>query len=451
MFYRALVQAGNLAVVDALIEALARGGLSPLPVYVTSLKDPLSAATVERLLADAHPTSSSIPPASRSPRPARTGSAGPFAGCDCPVLQVIFAGCDAAAWRDGTQGLPPRDIAMNIALPEVDGRIIGRAVSFKGVARRDPLTEADIVTYEPQPDRIEFTAQLAANWVRLRRTPPAERRIAIVLANYPNKDGRLGNGVGLDTPSAIGVLRTLAGAGYGIEDIPADGNGLIERLASGPTNAAHRLPLRTIVETHPARLRVFLRWAAGRDATSDRRALGPAGRRSVLPRGRARLRPLRDPRLPLRQRGDVPAAGARLQHRPGIQLPRPRPAAAARLSRLLRLAARGLPGARRRSLRQARQSRVAAGQGAGAVGRLLSEAALGPLPHLYPFIVNDPGEGAQAKRRAQAVIIDHLTPPLTRAESYGPLRELERLVDEYAEAAAVDPRRLRVLSRKSSR
>ena len=88
--------------------------------------------------------------------------------------------------------------------------------------------------------------------MRLRRTPPAERRIAIVLANYPNKDGRLGNGVGLDTPvSAIGVLRTLAGAGYGIEDIPADGNGLIERLASGPTNAAHRLPLRTIVETHP--------------------------------------------------------------------------------------------------------------------------------------------------------------------------------------------------------
>ncbi len=70
------------------------------------------------------------------------------------------------------------------------------------------------------------------------------------------------------------------------------------------------------------------------------------------------------------------------------------------------------------------------------------EAALGPLPHLYPFIVNDPGEGTQAKRRAQAVIVDHLTPPLTRAETYGALRDLEALVDEYYEAAGVDPRRI---------
>ena len=130
------------------------------------------------------------------------------------MLQVIFAGGDAAAWRDGTQGLPARDIAMNVALPEVDGRIIGRAVSFKGVVRRDPLTEADIVAYEPEADRIEFTAELAANWVRLRRTPPSDRRIALVLANYPNKDGRIGNGVGLDTPaSAIDVLRALANRG----------------------------------------------------------------------------------------------------------------------------------------------------------------------------------------------------------------------------------------------
>ena len=78
------------------------------------------------------------------------------------------------------------------------------------------------------------------------------------------------------------------------------------------------------------------------------------------------------------------------------------------------------------------------------------EAALGPLPNIYPFIVNDPGEGTQAKRRAQAVIIDHLTPPLTRAETYGPLRELELLIDEYYEAAGVDPRRISHLRRENS-
>src|SRR6185295_7375940 len=74
------------------------------------------------------------------------------------------------------------------------------------------------------------------------------------------------------------------------------------------------------------------------------------------------------------------------------------------------------------------------------------EAALGPLPHLYPFIVNDPGEGTQAKRRAQAVIVDHLTPPLTRVGSYGVQAELERLIDEYYDAARGDPRRIAPLA-----
>jgi cobalamin biosynthesis Mg chelatase CobN len=76
------------------------------------------------------------------------------------------------------------------------------------------------------------------------------------------------------------------------------------------------------------------------------------------------------------------------------------------------------------------------------------DAILGPLPHLYPFIVNDPGEGAQAKRRTQAVIIDHLMPPLTRAENYGPLQDLERQVDEYYEALTVDARRAQLLRKE---
>ncbi len=92
---------------------------------------------------------------------------------------------------------------------------------------------------------------------------------------------------------------------------------------------------------------------------------------------------------------------------------------------------------------------MAAGQGTGAVSETCyPEAILGPVPHLYPFIVNDPGEGSQAKRRTSAVIIDHLTPPLTRAESYGPLRDLEALVDEYYEASGNDPRRLVCLKKQ---
>jgi cobaltochelatase CobN len=138
---------------------------------------------------------------------------------------------------------------MNIALPEVDGRIITRAVSFKGSNRRDALTQCDIVTYAPVPDRLRFVAELAANWAHLRRKPTAERRIALVLANYPNRDGRIGNGVGLDTPaSAITVLNALRDAGYDIGDIPADGGALVARLTAGPTND-HRATDRIVRES----------------------------------------------------------------------------------------------------------------------------------------------------------------------------------------------------------
>ena len=126
---------------------------------------------------------------------------------------------------------------MNVALPEVDGRVLAGAVSFKTEARFDPATEASVVTYKEVPDRIAFTARLAANWARLARTSAEDRRVALILANYPNRDGRIGNGVGLDTPaSTLTLLRAMAEAGYTLGELPADGNAVVRRLAMGPTN-----------------------------------------------------------------------------------------------------------------------------------------------------------------------------------------------------------------------
>ncbi|HWD58615.1 MAG TPA: cobaltochelatase subunit CobN, partial [Stellaceae bacterium] len=234
VFYRALVQSGNTAPVDALVTALAARRLDPLPIYVHSLKDGEAAALIAQVFA-AHPpavilnaTGFSVA-ASGGDDPLRT---------DCPVLQIVFSGGDEAQWRAGTQGLGTRDLAMNVALPEMDGRVLARAVSFKALLGRDPETEADLVGYRPVADRVAFVADLARNWSRLRAKPPGERRIAIVLANYPNKDGRIGNGVGLDTPaSAVAVLQALAAAGYRVTDAPADGAALMARLLAGPTNA----------------------------------------------------------------------------------------------------------------------------------------------------------------------------------------------------------------------
>ncbi len=236
VFYRALVLAANTAPVDDLIAALQRRGINPLPVFVSSLKDSHSGALIETEFSAAPPDI--VLNATGFAVSTGDGSSGPFTPYDCPVLQVIFSGGSVEAWHAGTRGLDARDIAMNVALPELDGRIISRAVSFKAQPARDPLTEAALALYRSVPDRIDFVADLARNWTIIRRTPVEERRVALVLANYPHRDGRIGNGVGLDTPaSVISVLRAMRTAGYRVDDIPEDGDALIARLLAGPTNA----------------------------------------------------------------------------------------------------------------------------------------------------------------------------------------------------------------------
>jgi len=442
VFYRALLQASNLAPIDALIAALLREGVNPLPLFCASLKEPLSAETIAGLLAEAPPgivlngTGFSV----SSPGAARQET--PFDAAGCPVLQVVFSGGTEADWAAGTRGLSARDIAMNVALPEVDGRILSRAVSFKTEARFDQRTQAPIVAYRAVADRIDFVAGLAANWLLLAGTPAGERRVAIVLANYPNRDGRLGNGVGLDTPAgSVELLRALAESGYATGTLPADGQALIERLAAGPTNslsdrrdreAGERFVLadyEAAFAALPAEVRdaVTARWGAPEDDpfVEDGAFVLSAFRLGNIVIG---LQPARgyniDPQASYHDPDLVPPHGyfafyAWLRRDVGVHA-------------VVHMGKHGnlewLPG---------KALALSAG--------CYPEAAFGPLPHLYPFIVNDPGEGSQAKRRAQAVIVDHLTPPLTRAESYGPLAELELLVDEYYEAAGVDPRRLKYL------
>ena len=443
VFYRALLQAGSLAPVDALVAALCDAGLDPLPIFVTSLRDAPAAELIGTLMRTTEPAivlNATGFAVSRPGTPKET----PFAAAGVPVLQAIFAGATERQWAEATRGLSPRDIAMNVALPEVDGRILTRAVAFKTEARFDQATQAPIVVSEANQDRCRFVAALAAAWARLARAAPAKRRIALVLANYPNRDGRIGNGVGLDTPaSTVRIMQALADAGYRVENQPADGAALMARLTAGPTNAADAatrpaettLPLADYARffaalPEPVQAMVAERWGE----PSDDPFFRPAEVCFALPAVRfgnvvVAIQPARgynidpeksyhDPDLPpphgylafyawLRTAFDAHAVVHVGKHGNVEWLP----------GKALALSAECFP-----------------------------EAALGPLPHVYPFIVNDPGEGSQAKRRGAAVIVDHLTPPLTRAGSHGALEELERLVDEFFDAASVDPRRCAPLS-----
>ncbi len=442
-FYRALVQSGETKPVEALIEALAAEGVRALPVFVSSLKDQVSIGTLEAIFAEAVPDvvmnatgfAVSAPGADRRPTVLEANGA--------PVLQVIFSGSSREAWEASAQGLMARDLGMNVALPEVDGRVLSRAVSFKAASIYDPLVEANIVGHEPLADRVRFAARLASNWARLRRTQPQRRRVAIVMANYPNRDGRLGNGVGLDTPAGtIEVLRAMATEGYAVGDVPEDGDALMRFLMAGPTNAASRD--REIRETISlSQYRDFL-------GTLPKKIYQEMTARWGAPEG--------DPffldgvfALPLARFGEVlvgiqPARGYNIDpketyHAPDLVPPHGYLAFYAYLRAVFGAHAIVHMG-KHGNLEWLPGKALALSQDC------YPEAIFGPTPHLYPFIVNDPGEGTQAKRRTSAVIIDHLTPPLTRAESYGPLKDLEALVDEYYEAAGGDPRRLRLLSRQ---
>lgn len=445
VFYRALVQGAGLNPVNRFVRACIGEGLNPLPIFVASLKDPVSIATVQSLFSDAPPsvivnaTSFSV----SSPQTGHQGTVLDEPGV--PVLQMIFSSSTEDAWREGLNGLSARDIAMNVALPEVDGRILTRAVSFKTEAYFDEATQCRIATYRAEGSRIAFVARLAAGWVRLRGKARTDRKVALVLANYPNRDGRLANGVGLDTPqSVVDMLSVLADAGYQTSDQPVGSADLMARIQAGPTNwltdrtnrtGGERLALdayRAFYMDLPweVRERIETRWGKPEDdpfCEHDGFAL------SILNFGNIVV-------------GIQPARGYNIDpketyHSPDLVPPHNYIAFYAWLRQsfgtdaVIHFGKHGnlewLPG---KALALSEEC--------------LPEAVLGPVPHLYPFIVNDPGEGTQAKRRTAAVILDHLTPPLTRAETYGPLKDLEALVDEYYEASGVDRRRLDHLRRE---
>jgi cobaltochelatase CobN len=369
-------------------------------------------------------------------------------------LQVILSGGSVDAWKSQFQGLSPRDMAMNVALPEVDGRIISRAVSFKAVQTRNPDIETDVVVYEPVSDRIAFVADLAERWVRLRSSPLNKRRIALILANYPSRDGRLANGVGLDTPvSCVEILKALQKAGYEVENIPQTGDELMQRLTAGVTNDPEGRELRAVLQK--LSLEEYQEYFA---------TLPQAVQKGICDRWDAPL-----------EKNHTDAEESEKEHRfgiSGIQLGNVfvgiQPARGYEIDPALNYHAPDLepPHAYLAFYYWIRQHFGAdavvhvgkhgnlewlPGKSVALSSSCYPEVALGPLPHLYPFIVNDPGEGSQAKRRANAVILDHLTPPMTRAELYGPLQQLENLIDEYYEAQSLDPSRLAVIGDRITR
>ena len=443
LFYRSHLQAANTAFIDVFCQRLQAAGLNPLPIALASLKEPGCLTAVEDWLdeVDAGVILNTTGFAQSSPEAPHLR---PFRR-NIPVIQAICAQDNEPGWRASEQGLGPRDLAMHIALPELDGRIISRPISFKDLAWRSERSQSDVVCYRAQPERMDFVAELARRWIDLARVPNGEKRIALILANYPTRDGRIGNGVGLDTPaSALNILRALHTEGYPLPaELPDSGTALIQQLLGGVSNDLDTIDQRPCQQS----LGLDDYWLmfnalpeANREAVLER--WGPPENDPMFRSGRMMIAGLR---FGLTFVGIQPARGYQVDpsavyHDPDLVPPHGYLAFYFWLRNTY--GAHGV-------IHVGKHGNLEwlPGKGVGLAENCWPDALLGPLPNIYPFIVNDPGEGAQAKRRTQAVIIDHLMPPLTRAETYGPLRNLELLADEYYEAQLLDPRRARELQR----
>lgn len=443
LFYRAALEGAGTATLNRLIKTMVRSGLAPVPLVISSLKEGACVRFVQSVFSQFKPDVIANLTGFALGLDGLDDKQNPFVGTDAPIVQLIQTGRSETQWASDIQGLSAKDLAMQMVLPEMDGRIGGLIVGHKEDGQWHDATQCPLSTYAPDADGISRAVELVQNWIRLRQTDRSEKRVGIVLANYPIRDGRIANGVGYDAPqSTVEILMQLASAGYTVGDTPSSGNALVETLQNGPTNAHPErgcstavLPLaeyQTLFEALPEKIQIEVteRWGAP-DHDPFCRADGF--------------------HLPVLQLGNVvillqPARGYDRDadanyHDPDLVPPHAYLAAYLWLKHDFGVHA---------LIHNGKHGNLEwlPGKATALDANSYPLALWGMLPHLYPFIVNDPGEGTQAKRRTGAVIIDHLVPPLTRAESYGPLKDLEALLDEYYAASGMDRRRLEDLKRR---
>ncbi|WP_432031377.1 cobaltochelatase subunit CobN [Streptomyces antibioticus] len=457
LYYRAHHMSGNTAFVHTLCDAIEAAGGRALPLYVASLRAP-EPELIERLRpADAIVTTVLAAGGTRPAEASAGGDdeswdAGAVTALDVPILQALCLTSSRADWDANDEGVSPLDASGQIAVPEFDGRLITVPFSFKEI-------DADgLPAYVADPERAARVAGIAVRHARLRHIPAADKRLALVLSAYPTKHSRIGNAVGLDTPaSAVALLRRLKEEGYdfGGADVPGlvsgDGDELIRALIEAGGHDQEWLTEEQLAR-NPVRIPAadYRRWFAGlpeelRTAVEEHWGPAPGEMfvdRSRNPEGDIVLAALRFENLliliqPPRGFGENPIA---IYHDPDLP-PSHHYLAAYRW--IAAPAADGGFGADAMiHLGKHGNLEWLPGKNAGLSAACGPDAALGDLPLIYPFLVNDPGEGTQAKRRVHATLVDHLVPPMARADSYGDIARLEQLLDEYAQISAMDPAKL---------
>jgi cobaltochelatase CobN len=450
LYYRAQHLAGNTGYVEALCRAIDEAGGRPLPVFCASLRTADTEllellGTADALVTTVLAAGGSTPASVSAGGNDDTWNVAHLAALDVPILQGLCLTSSRSQWRDNDDGLSPLDVATQVAVPEFDGRIITVPFSFK------EIDDEGLISYVADPERCARVAGLAVRHAQLRGIAASEKKVALVFSAYPTKHARIGNAVGLDTPaSAIALLRAMRDHGYRIDDIPGldagDGDALIHALIERGGQDADWLTDGQLAG-NPIRLpaKEYREWFATLPAELTDAMVEhwgpPPGElfvdRSHDPDGEIVIAAIQAGNVvlmvqPPRGFGENPVA---IYHDPDLP-PSHHYLAAYRWLDVMFGADAVVHLGKHGNLEWLPGKTLGMSSSCG------TDAALGDLPLIYPFLVNDPGEGTQAKRRAHATLVDHLIPPMARAETYGDIARLEQLLDEHANIAALDPGKL---------
>ena len=462
-FYQSLWQAGNTLFIDRLIEEIERQGANVIPVFLHAAKDVERGTkgaewVVENLfMKDGRPIidvlistlmfSLSIKPWEGSD----TGEGQEVARSEewfikrlnVPVLKAIVTYNTLAEWNESLQGCSPMDISMGIAMPEFDGMLITVPVAARERTDIDPLTGARVIRFEPLPERANKIVRLSLNWAKLRHIPNSQKKVAIIFHNYPPRDDRIGTAFGLDSPvSVLNIMKAMDDAGYTIERMPENGQALIEDVKSRLTldrrwRSPEELAKRAIDSVTEGDYKDWFEQLPVAVQEKMTSAWGEAPGKLFVHKKNLIIPGVINGNIfiglqPSRGFLEDPAA---IYHSPDHPIPHHYYAYyrwirdVFRADLVMHIGKHGslewLPG-----------------KSVGLSDSCFPDIAISDLPNIYPYIINNPGEGTQAKRRSYCCIIDHLVPVMHNADAYDEMAELEVMLADYYQAASEDPSKL---------
>ena len=462
-FYQSLWQAGNTLFIDRLIEEIERQGANVIPVFLHAAKDVERGTkgaewVVENLfMKDGRPIidvlistlmfSLSIKPWEGSD----TGEGQEVARSEewfikrlnVPVLKAIVTYNTLADWNESLQGCSPMDISMGIAMPEFDGMLITVPVAARERTDIDPLTGARVIRFEPLPERTNKIVRLSLNWAKLRHIPNSQKKVAIIFHNYPPRDDRIGTAFGLDSPvSVLNIMKAMDDAGYTIERMPENGQALIEDVKSRLTldrrwRSPEELAKRAIDSVTEGDYKDWFEQLPVAVQEKMTSAWGEAPGKLFVHKKNLIIPGVINGNIfiglqPSRGFLEDPAA---IYHSPDHPIPHHYYAYyrwirdVFRADLVMHIGKHGslewLPG-----------------KSVGLSDSCFPDIAISDLPNIYPYIINNPGEGTQAKRRSYCCIIDHLVPVMHNADAYDEMAELEVMLADYYQAASEDQSKL---------